>query len=173
MGFVDDSLSWITHYQLPAHPLDEDGVFEEPAQHLLRVWALLRTNALLLLRELATGFPGSSTVRIWPHHFDTGLLLPVRHSGDGTLLGYLSAGLAPRDSIAGEPYLYLTGWHSEEGELDFPTQGPLKAGQWATGDWKGAFLTLSHWLHADDQYALGRQFFRESSQALREAFTAA
>ena len=78
-----------------------------------------------------------SEIRIWPHHFDTGIYTMISEN-----LG-LGFGWAMEDDVAGAPYYYLAGYPNK-GSLTFENVPKLQAGRWETeGEWKGAVLTLS------------------------------
>jgi hypothetical protein len=76
-----------------------------------------------------------SEVRIWPHHFDTGIYTQVT---DDLGIGF---GLAMKDDIAGNAYFYLSGYKSS-GSINYVDLPELSVGHWETGDWKGAVLKL-------------------------------
>ena len=75
-------------------------------------------------------------VRIWPHHFDTGIyVIPNERIGIGF-------GLAMEDEMVGSPYLYLSGYPQNE-NIDYSNVPVLKHGKWEIGEhWKGAVLPL-------------------------------
>lgn len=76
-----------------------------------------------------------SEVRIWPHHFDTGIYAQVT---DDLGIGF---GLAMKDEMAGNAYFYLTGYRNS-GSINYVDLPELSQGNWETGVWKGAILRL-------------------------------
>ena len=75
-------------------------------------------------------------VRIWPHHFDTGIyIVPTKRLGIGF-------GLAMQDDMAGLPYFYLAGYPLQ-GEISYKNLPQSKDWEWKTdSNWKGVILTL-------------------------------
>ena len=71
---------------------------------------------------------GLGPIRIWPHHFDLGAILP----------GTIGVGLSPGDAYYAEPYFYVT----PPSPID---RGPAIAGGgfWRTDGWTGAVLLAS------------------------------
>lgn len=168
LGMPALPLSYIDHYDLPDHPLARGAVFQKPESDLLEAWMALRTNAQALLRNVAAAYPTASEVRIWPHHFDTGVYIPLRQNEEGTDTHVLGAGLAMTDQVANEPYLYVFGW-MKNGSIDYGLMPMLEYGRWSKGDWKGAYLAVNRWVIQADQETAGRRFLTDSMAHLRKA----
>jgi hypothetical protein len=78
----------------------------------------------------------SSEVRIWPHHFDTGIYVVVNEK-----VGF-GFGLAMEDNMVGAPYLYVTGYSKNESIIyeNLPEGGHW---YWELNDnWQGAVLPI-------------------------------
>ena len=107
-------------YDLPASPLRSGATFEAS-----------RPDTSELARVFDDGFAAvtanreDSSVRVWPHHFDLGAVLP-----DG-----IGIGLSPGDGYYPEPYYYVT-----------PARAVAAApaihggGFWRADGWQGAVL---------------------------------
>lgn len=112
-------------------------------------------KALLTIQE-EFAMP-SSEIRIWPHHFDTGMLAyPDKgNSGKGFSLGY-----APADDLSPVPYYYASAW--SELEIDYQNLPELSVGKWESGRWKGAITGV------DDHIDLNviTNFYREFIAAI-------
>ena len=77
-------------------------------------------------------------VRIWPHHFDTGVYL---ESNPNVGLGF---GFAMEDSLVGQPYFYYSGNGLNEHVIHYKDVRDLEVGKWIVSEeWKGAVLPLS------------------------------
>ena len=74
------------HYDLPEHPLLKGSLFNAGESHHISENISYRHNAEVALQNILVGFPEAEPVRIWPHHFDTGSLIPVSHDENGSYL---------------------------------------------------------------------------------------
>lgn len=73
-------------------------------------------------------------IRIWPHHFDTGIYLQL------TAKFGFGFGLAMKDTLIDRPYLYLAAYSSGK-QIQFNHLTDLGKGYWIIGEnWKGAVL---------------------------------
>lgn len=138
------------HYQIPAHPRS-DGRFElagtETAVDQLAGWFTLGKRCLS-----QTPHGASSDVRVWPHHFDLGL---VHDLGDGRSLGL---GLSPGDQYDPLPYFYVSPWPYPE----VRALPPLDVGRWHTQGFVAAVLQARDIWSAPDQAQLVNSFVDEA-----------
>ena len=89
------------HYEIPAHAVAAAGQFNaDPAA--LRALSQLWANAVPLLDAVAASNAGASDVRLWPHHFDVGLIIAL----DATRS--IGGGFTPGDYYYDEPYWYIS-----------------------------------------------------------------
>ena len=95
-----------------------------------------RSLSNAVLKEISTHYKRTSPIRIWPHHFDTGLLIGLAQDNDPFSKGY-GLGYAPADTICHESYYYGSAFGLTR------TGNHIGAGQWKTGDWEGAILPIS------------------------------
>ncbi|THD68937.1 hypothetical protein E7Z59_00985 [Robertkochia marina] len=93
----------------------------------------------------------SSEIAVWPHHFDTGMLLYKNEKKDQ---GY-SLGYAPADEVSDVPYFYASHW--PEDLLTNKEMPALKHGFWHRESWKGAKIPVDRAL---DLQVITR-FYRE------------
>jgi hypothetical protein len=83
-------------------------------------------------------FQVDNEIRIWPHHFDTGIYLKAT---DNLSFGF---GLAMEDNMVGEPYFYFSAYGLNDSNVDYPVDLKLDLGHWIIREeWKGACLKLS------------------------------
>lgn len=142
-GVDTDAFTAPLHFEIPAHPAAQ-GAFEGWNAEGIESWKRLRGKAAHFSRLIMDNLQSESDIRIWPHHFDTGIYVePTDRVG----LGF---GLAMKDDMAGEAYFYLAGYGINGHELDYSSapQHDIGAGRWITGpNWNGAVLTIDQ---ADD-----------------------
>ncbi len=109
-GVDPGKLKHAVPYNLPYHAIQEGGLYgmfglERPLTELARWFA----NAQSILKRISTQhsgrIPGPMPARIWPHHFDLGMLIVLE---DKLLESARSVGLglSPGDDIFPEPYFY-------------------------------------------------------------------
>ena len=120
----------------------------------LELWKYYRSMANYLCNDLLCHAQVATDVRIWPHHFDTGVYFELpNHPGIGF-------GLAMSDVLVGAPYFYMAAY-PKSGMVDYSNVPRLDYGKWITkSKWKGAVLPLTE-LNSDsssEDYAIGRSF---------------
>lgn len=113
-----------------------DMPFEVLNKESLDLWIYYRSLANAACDELLRYINAKEEVRIWPHHFDTGIYKDITSN-----LG-VGFGLAMKDNLVDSPYFYLSGY-AQKGKPAMKNLPKLEYGFWETGDWKGAVLSLS------------------------------
>ncbi len=171
-GIDASKLSDELHYEVPAHPVTNGANFEIGKKILFKENALYRHNAEIILNAIIDDFSDAEPVRIWPHHFDTGSLIPLAYNKDGKLSRSLGLGLAIPDSMVDEPYFYLSLW-SDQAVKNFSELPDLKSGEWIRTGWTGGVLRLSEVLQspsAELQYKKAELFFKSGIEILSEHY---
>lgn len=124
------------HYEIPEYSFMNDPVPEINENDLLE-WANYRLLANEACSAILTTLGVDGEIRIWPHHFDTGIYVSANEN-----IG-IGFGLAMEDQMAGAPYLYMSGYPTN-GNLDFNEVTELPYGRWEIGEhWNGAILPLT------------------------------
>lgn len=125
------------HYEIPEYDFAKLS-FEALDPESLGYWIGQRTLANDACQWLANHLQLNADVRIWPHHFDTGIYVEPTHQLG---LGY---GLAMKDGTLEEAYYYFTGYGLKGHEIDFDSVVELTVGTWAIGEqFKAAVLPLN------------------------------
>ena len=158
------------HYDLPDHELKRGSLFRYDQPDLIQENMAYRHNAEVVLKQIVSSHPLAEPVKIWPHHFDTGTLIPLNRDGTGELTQSAGLGWAIPDGMVDEPYFYLSIWSGDP--LEFPEKMPLlEAGNWMMPGWNGAVLRLSEILlhHSPkEQYEYAISFFKAGLQVIQE-----
>jgi hypothetical protein len=166
LGGPGDAPRLDTPYALPSHPVGDGAPFAAPSDGSLAELTRWLANGDALLRAAAAEWPGAAPVRVWPHHFDVGSVLPLER-GRGHEDPSIGVGLSPGDEGIAEPYLYVTPWPPPPPE-SLPA---LPAGgRWNLEGWTGAVLTGSEIVAAggaEAQAAQADRFLRGAVEVLR------
>jgi hypothetical protein len=129
-GYTDE-----LHFQIPDYPFAGDPI-QAISENDIHEWKTYRKLANVLCSLVLGYLELEGEIRIWPHHFDTGIYVEV-----GEKLG-IGFGLAMEDSMAGAPYFYLSGYPIH-GTLDYTDLPEFSNGRWEVNEnWKGAILPL-------------------------------
>ncbi len=139
-------------------------MFAAPADGSLVELARWFADGEALLRGVAEGWAGAAPVRVWPHHFDVGSVLPLGPAA-GESAPSIGIGLSPGDEGIDEPYLYVTPWPAPETLPELPA-----GGRWHREGWTGAVLTGSEIVAAgagEPQVALATAFLTGTVEVLR------
>jgi hypothetical protein len=165
LGAPVERLSLEAPYAIPDHPVGSGAPFpsaDGAATDLARWFA----GGDVLLRLVAASWPAAAPVRVWPHHFDVGSVLPLG-DGHGEDAPSLGIGLSPGDEGIPEPYVYVTPWPT-------PPAGSLPSlpagGRWHLEGWTGAVLTGSEIVAAGEgaaQAAVASAFLAGTVETLR------
>ena len=123
------------HYEIPTYEFI-DASWKKPETSELNNWITYRTianEACMLLLGIAQA---NSEIRIWPHHFDTGIYFKVK-----TNLG-IGFGLAMYDEMAKDAYFYISAY-PENYNIQYNNLPNSDYGKWVINEnWKGGILTL-------------------------------
>lgn len=170
VGVKTSNLKNELHYELPNHGLLSGTTFQVTDPVNIQEVVAHRHNAEVLLIDVVADYRNAEPVRIWPHHFDTGTLIPLDQDLHGDFIRSAGLGWAIPDGMVDEPYYYLSIWSKDP--LDLPTKmPPLKRGTWMMPGWNGAVLRLSEILlhdSAEDQYASVLSFFKSGIQIIND-----
>lgn len=130
-GFTDPM-----HYEIP-----EYSATGKPVQllmgHAINEWKFWRGLANHVSRKILRTLNEDEEIRIWPHHFDTGIYVKRTEK-----MG-LGFGLAMKDEMTGAPYFYLSGYGNKK-DIEYTGLPELEASEWKiTKNFEGAVLRLS------------------------------
>ena len=92
MDFEVDGLTEPLHFEIPVYAFLEENL-DRPEENSLMSWIRIRTQANHACMEFLGHIQKSAEIRIWPHHFDTGVYVEVNQEVG---VGF---GLAMADSI--------------------------------------------------------------------------
>ncbi len=120
------------HYEITTYTY-ASGKLQSPAKKGLEAWSNLRATANEAVGALGTRFLATSSVRIWPHHFDSAIYLQVADEFG------IGVGLAMADEVCEVPYFYVQG-QSSAGKFNYGIP-KTKLGEWHLDEgWNGGLL---------------------------------
>lgn len=170
-GGDPDRFQPISHYQLPLHELDQKGVFQiiDPEHH--REMIRYRTNMTRILEKVCTYFEHTSTVQVWPHHFDSAVLVRVGSNETEQASKTIGIGFAIPDESCSAPYFYINHW--AKNTLPTPESLPKLpgGGVWIPGKHPFAALSMTEVVKrstADQQKRQIAHFIEEGINASLE-----
>jgi len=135
------------HYELSI--FNPDHVFAlKSDREYLEMNTANRFNAQIVLDDLLKMYNINDEARIWPHHFDTGVFIPVNMDIDGTIIDSIGIGYAVVDGMIEEPYYYVSFWNKNTSENKFEFE-KLRFGNWMIPQWNGAVLKHSETILSD------------------------
>lgn len=146
--FLNKKYQYQLHYKLP-YTIDDSYTYKINTLEL-KALAVLRTQAQHSVSETLNTMGLTATVRVWPHHFDTGAYTTI-HSD--IAVGF---GLAIPDTVVPEHYYYCSGYKGGTA-IDTSHFGKLSVGQWKNNGFKGAVLAATN---ATEKEAI--KFFTEA-----------
>ncbi|MFC2129434.1 hypothetical protein ACFLQX_01495 [Bacteroidota bacterium] len=137
MGLESTGFQENLHFEIPVYSVT-DKLIPSLGIDEISDWIYYRKLANEA-SEFALGMLNANEdIRIWPHHFDTGIYALAENK-----IG-IGFGLTMEDSLAGEPYFYISGYPAGSKSINYDEVPELKAGQWELGEfWKGAVLPIS------------------------------
>ena len=126
------------HFEIPVYPIKNDTIKKWNVESVSQ-WLDYRNQANQACSYLANHLNKEAEIRIWPHHFDTGIYIePNNKVGIGF-------GLAMADSMINEPYYYFSAYGLNGNTVNYSKTPMLSVGEWITGEhWNGAVLKLSN-----------------------------
>jgi len=129
-GFIDE-----LHYQIPDYSFSKDKI-SPITEANMSAWKSYRNLANELCALVLGDLQLEDDIRIWPHHFDTGIYVKVNEK-----LG-MGFGLAMEDSMAGAPYFYMSGYPLH-GSFEYINLPKMISGRWEIGEhWSGSILPI-------------------------------
>lgn len=127
------------HYQTPIYSFSSNPLLE-PKPSALLMWQHYRQLANTSCELLLGHFQLKGEVRIWPHHFDTGIYVETNTIGIGF-------GLSMQDPTVKAPYFYMAGY-PKNGTIKFNNLPKDNNYKWIISEqWNGAVLPLSQIHH--------------------------
>lgn len=134
-GLAKDGFTDKMHFEIPDYKYGMVPIQSIPVKHLEN-WKRIRNLANQTCSSLLGHLQIEGEIRIWPHHFDTGIYVTTNNE-----MG-IGFGLAMSDGMVEGPYFYMSGYPSSNA-LEYQNLPEIPYGKWITGkNWNGAVLPL-------------------------------
>jgi hypothetical protein len=144
-------------YDMPPHELGTSARFGAASAEARAELARWFHDANLVMRDFRAKTRDATLPRVWPHHFDMGMLVLLEEHGNAQEGRSIGIGLSPGDSAYPEPYWYVNPYPAPEGDLPEP-----KLGAWTDRGSTGLVLPAAGVLDAGDPEAVSRAFVEEA-----------
>jgi len=145
-GFDVSAMTMKKHYEITSTPQAQGKPYQFFNKAAFDTLTAHFNNAQLELERVMVNHPGASDIRLWPHHFDLGLLLPLS-SGDNAKS--ISMGFSPGDVHYDTPYYYVSPWpYPGKDKLD---DADLQSGgYWHKDDFIAAVLLAKDYTESEN-----------------------
>ena len=97
-------------YPMPADAIARGAVLpatDAAAREALAIWF---HDANVIMRDLQAEHERATLPRLWPHHFDLGMLISLEAEGDPSRGRSIGIGLSPGDETEASPYWYVNAY---------------------------------------------------------------
>ena len=121
------------HYELP-YTINDSYTYELNDVSALKQLMHLRILTQLSLEKIVQDNHFDASIRIWPHHFDTGIYSKLPKTDNAVGLG-----LAIPDAVCNAHYLYASGYNTE-GQIATSELKELTKGYWSNEGYIGGVL---------------------------------
>lgn len=133
----DKTFTSAMHFEIPEYNFVNQKI-KKLGDESISQWMHSRHQANVACQSLTTHLNKTASIRIWTHHFDTGIYVEFTKT-----LG-IGFGLAMADSMVEEAYYYLSAYGLNGNRIEYEKVEKLAIGEWITGEnWNGAVLKLS------------------------------
>lgn len=130
----------LPNYEMAGHALATDGRFDFGDAKAFSALADWMHDGNLVMLDLRKNTEGATVPRVWPHHFDMGMLISLENDGDAQQGRSIGIGLSPGDTAISMPYWYTNPYPQPDPGVDLPE---LAEGHWHREGWTGAVLDTS------------------------------
>ncbi len=135
LGFKSNGLMNDLHFEIPNYDF-KDISWQRFSNQEILLWSKTRELANQTCKLLLGLAQFDCEVRIWPHHFDTGIYFKVK---DNLGIGF---GLAMKDEMVKDSYFYMSAY-PENYSISYDNLPQSNEWNWKlTDSWKGAILPL-------------------------------
>lgn len=125
------------HYELfPYEKIKSDFVFVKPSKQETDELIAKRDIVQKALENVLKRKNQNTSIRIWPHHFDSGSFFMVNDE-----IG-IGLGMAIPDGMINAFYFYVSGYKGHDG-IELSSAIELEKGDYYNSDWKGIALAVS------------------------------
>ena len=122
------------HYELPYKEITSDYTFIKPSGVQIKESIQRRNLAQEALKKSL--LDSNVSIRIWPHHFDSGAFFMADDE-----IG-IGLGMAIPDTMIQDFYLYASGYKGHD-SIELPVSTSIEKGKYHSNGWKGFALPVS------------------------------
>ena len=142
IGIDKSTYHYNLHYDLPSHPIAQNGYYSNLGIEAYESFSSIRTIGHLVMNWVVDNFDQADPVCTWPHHFDIGTYIPLIKENNEVQKS-LTIGLAIPDQYCENYYFYVNHWSKQE-NLDYTNLPALpEYAFWNRKDFVGAILPIT------------------------------
>lgn len=138
LTFLNKTYAYEFHYDLP-YAIDRTYLFHISDTGALEELARLRTLTENSLERILEENNLEASIRVWPHHFDTGIYTALTGTPD-LMIGL---GLAIPDTVSDRHYFYASAYKHGD-QIDTSSFHPLTTGEWISDSFQGGILSTEN-----------------------------
>lgn len=157
----------IPKFELPYYPLLQHHSFSDFSPNTRATLISFFTNAHQVLNQVKKHFVDAAPIRVWPHHFDMGSLIPVQPTTTGETNKSIGFGWAIPDDHLLEPYFYINYYNVNKKEPSIKMPKLQSDGQWHCKAWTGIVFPYSKILLLNDQFSALESYFLEGIRTIK------
>lgn len=124
------------HYELPYPIVNNHFVFYKPSKEKINQLIQQRNLVQKALEETLKDQKQNASIRIWPHHFDSGSFFMIDEE-----VG-IGLGMAMPDEMIHDFYFYVSGYRGHDA-ISLSDDLKIKKGRYYNEGWKGIALAVS------------------------------
>ena len=132
---IETPYKYNLHYELPYDEVTDATSFKLTNQEDINVLIEQRDLAQQVFDSILKSNAFDSTIRIWPHHFDTGAFVIINSQLS------IGLGMAIPDELINDFYFYISGYNGHE-SINIESVKDLKHGAYYSNGWKGFALPV-------------------------------
>jgi len=151
---LDKKYHYKLNYEIP-HTVGDSFTYRLSDSGKLKELLQLRILGQGVIEKIDKRYALDTPIRVWPHHFDTGIYCPLPKSDMK-----IGLGLAIPDSVCDQHYFYITGYKNDK-VIQTTDLQKLSLGEWKSGNYTGAILNTNGIMESD-----GIAFFEEAIKIL-------
>ena len=133
---IEKPYKYKLHFELPYDKITDATFFDVTNQEELNLLIKQRDLAQQVLDSILKSNAFDSSVRIWPHHFDSAAIMTINSKLS------VGLGMAIPDELINDFYFYVSGYNGHD-SINLQSANDIKHGAYYNNGWKGFALPVN------------------------------